>query len=318
MNLFDIVLAVNWPAAFYLASAGIVVVLEPIASSSVPWLPSILQKSVQTFLGFGKTLPVKKHGNSWWIRFMTVPKSWFGHFYVVSSSVGLLSCFLLYIVYGRGVAPPSWVFSSLDLLTSPRRQPSDSSLLSVTSVVLLTVQCCARFYECYFVSVFSSSAVMNVLQYAVGFLHYISAFTLLLSHTPALVSGGSTSLVYTTEEVAFCIACSFYFGLAFAVQRDSIARLARLRKEAKLVQGRAGSYVLPVGGAFEYVSCPHMSAEVIMYTALFALHRNAATAIMWLFVFSNQVHVALSNHRWYRSIFADYPLSRRAICPGLL
>lgn len=65
---------VHWPSAFYLFSALSVIILEPIAASSSPWIPAHLQKSVKIFLGFGKTLPVESKRNSWWIRFMTVPK----------------------------------------------------------------------------------------------------------------------------------------------------------------------------------------------------------------------------------------------------
>ncbi|KAF2354531.1 3-oxo-5-alpha-steroid 4-dehydrogenase C-terminal [Trinorchestia longiramus] len=312
-----ILLAINWPAAFYLASVGVIVILEPISVSSSPWLPDRLKKAVQALLGFGKTLPVKNSNNSWWIKYMTVPKSWFRHFYVVSASIGLLSCALLLSVYWGHADPPRWIVAGLDHFTSASRQPGDSSLLYITSVVLLTLQCCARLTECYYVSIFSSTARMNLVQYGVGFAHYICAYSVLLAHTPALVSGGNRMMEVRAEDALYCFVCYAVFAAAFLLQRDSLSKLANLRRAAQ-TRGSTSSYILPIGGGFEYVSCPHMCAEVLMYTVLVALVRNPAAAIMWLFVFTNQVHVALSNHRWYRSTFPDYPLNRRAIFPALL
>lgn len=67
--------------------------------------------------------------------------------------------------------------------------PPDSMSLGVLGVLLLTLQCSARLYECYQVSVFSNTGTMNILQYAMGFEHYTAAFLIQLSVMPVLSSG---------------------------------------------------------------------------------------------------------------------------------
>lgn len=316
LPLMDLLEAIHWPMAFYLFCAASVIVLEPLAASRSAWLPPVVQNTVRIFLGFGKTLDVKKNKGSLLVKFCTVPKRWFTHFYIVSATTGVCSVALLVLVYGLAIPPPAFILRTLDLITTPNRAAAGSSLQSIVSTALLALQCCARLYECCRVSVFSATAVMNILQYFVGFAHYIFAYAVILSQTPALTTGGSSQVVVTSSDWWRCIAACAVFLVAFFVQRDSLRRLAALKRPVS-ADGSRG-YAMPTGGCFSAVSCPHMSAEITMYAALSLLQPNVAWASLMLFIISNQVHVALSNHRWYSATFKDYPIGRTAIVPGLL
>src|SRR5215469_10789230 len=101
----------------------------------------------------------------------------------------------------------------------------------------------------------------------------------------------------------------FLAGLVLNVHSDQLLR--HLREP-----GETG-YRLPVGGGFRYVSAPNYLGEIVEWVG-FAL--AAGTLAAWafaLFTFANLAPRALSNHRWYRERFAEYPRERRALIPFL-
>jgi 3-oxo-5-alpha-steroid 4-dehydrogenase 3 len=57
---------------------------------------------------------------------------------------------------------------------------------SLLALFLLTLQAWRRFYETWFVSVFSNSQ-MNVSHYIVGFLHYFGSVMAILAESPGFV-----------------------------------------------------------------------------------------------------------------------------------
>lgn len=77
---------------------------------------------------------------------------------------------------------------------------------------------------------------------------------------------------------------------------------------------------MPSGGAFEYVSCPHYFAEIVMYcSACFILNGSSYTWwLVCLWTVTNQIFTGLISHRWYQEKFKDYPSNRKAVIPFLL
>lgn len=102
----------------------------------------------------------------------------------------------------------------------------------------------------------------------------------------------------------------FVGGMALNIRSDNI--LFSLRKP-----GDEG-YLIPEGGAFRWVSSPNYLGELVEWGSWALASWSLAGLSFFLFTFANLLPRALSNHRWYRKTFGDYPPRRRAIIPYLL
>lgn len=102
----------------------------------------------------------------------------------------------------------------------------------------------------------------------------------------------------------------FFIGFFLAKQSDRI--LSKLRKPGET------DYKIPYGGGFSLVSNPHYLGELTQWCG-FALAcwslPGLAYAVMTL---SNLLPRALSNHRWYKEHFDDYPKERKALIPYVI
>ena len=98
-------------------------------------------------------------------------------------------------------------------------------------------------------------------------------------------------------------------GYALILQSEAILR--GLRRDAS-------GYVIPRGGAFRWVSCPHYLGELLAWTGL-ALATWCPGGLFVLAVSAaNLVPRARATHRWYQEELAGYPPGRRALIPFLL
>lgn len=98
--------------------------------------------------------------------------------------------------------------------------------------------------------------------------------------------------------------------------RDVRSRCADLEGSALTCAMQA--YGLPTGGLFDYVCCPHYTAEVTIYTGLSVVQGftwTSAWLIAWVLV--NLAVTARANRAWYLAHFASFPRSRAAIIPFL-
>jgi hypothetical protein len=80
-------------------------------------------------------------------------------------------------------------------------------------------------------------------------------------------------------------------------------------------------YGIPRGGWFNYVSCPHYMAEIVIYTAFLIITKAADTAMFFLYAFVvlNLTKNAIATHAWYKEKFGDkYPKNRKALIPYVL
>jgi len=92
---------------------------------------------------------------------------------------------------------------------------------------------------------------------------------------------------------------------------------------ASLRQGNtSSSFKIPHSDWFEYVSCPHYFAEILIYLSLLLVLGHFENMSMWLvvaFVVMNLGNSALDTHRWYKKKFGDdYPKYRKALIPNVL
>ena len=104
-------------------------------------------------------------------------------------------------------------------------------------------------------------------------------------------------------------AVAFLAGMAINIQSDNI--LFSLRKP-----GDSG-YKIPHGGAYRFVSSPNYFGELIEWGGWALATWSLAGLSFFLFTFANLAPRAVSNHRWYRRTFPDYPAERRAVIPWL-
>jgi 3-oxo-5-alpha-steroid 4-dehydrogenase 1 len=77
-------------------------------------------------------------------------------------------------------------------------------------------------------------------------------------------------------------------------------------------------YKIPLGGLFDWVSCPNYLGEIIEWTGWAIATWSVAGFSFALWTVANLAPRALSHHAWYRSTFKNYPSKRRALIPFLL
>ncbi len=105
-------------------------------------------------------------------------------------------------------------------------------------------------------------------------------------------------------------AALFVFGAILNISSDY--RLSSLRAKA------SGGAILPRGGAFDYVSCPNLTGEIVEWIGFALMTWSLPGLAFALWTAANLLPRALWRHRWYRERFPDYPSNRRALIPGLL
>ncbi len=101
----------------------------------------------------------------------------------------------------------------------------------------------------------------------------------------------------------------FLAGMLVNLHADHVLR--SLRKP-----GESG-YKIPHGGLYAVVSSPNYLGEILEWVGFAIAAQTLAGWAFAAFTFANLAPRALSNHRWYRQKFADYPSQRRALIPFL-
>jgi protein-S-isoprenylcysteine O-methyltransferase Ste14 len=99
----------------------------------------------------------------------------------------------------------------------------------------------------------------------------------------------------------------FLGGFALHVVSDAMIRSLR--------SGGETSYKIPRGGMFRLVSNPNYLGEIVQWIGFALMTRSIAAWAFAFFTFCNIFPRAISNHRWYRERFPDYPAERKIIVP---
>lgn len=109
-----------------------------------------------------------------------------------------------------------------------------------------------------------------------------------------------------------CLQCELGLALflcGFALHVVSDAAIRGLRRP-----GETG-YKIPRGGLFGLVSNPNYLGEIVQWIGFALITRSPAAWAFAFFTFCNVFPRAISNHRWYREHFPDYPAERKIIIP---
>jgi 3-oxo-5-alpha-steroid 4-dehydrogenase 1 len=99
----------------------------------------------------------------------------------------------------------------------------------------------------------------------------------------------------------------FIAGFGIHTHSDKILRI--LRRQGK------GEYLIPERGLFRFVSSPNYLGEIIEWTGFAVATWSLAGLAFALFTVANLLPRAISNHRWYKSTFPEYPSTRRILIP---
>ena len=102
-------------------------------------------------------------------------------------------------------------------------------------------------------------------------------------------------------------AAVFVVGMAINLHSDTV--LIGLRKP-----GETG-YKIPEGGFFRFVTAPNYLGEIIEWTGWAIMTWSLGGLAFAVYTFANLAPRALTNHRWYREKFEDYPAARKALIP---
>ncbi len=105
------------------------------------------------------------------------------------------------------------------------------------------------------------------------------------------------------------IAGVMIFSAGFCLTKHSDKILAGLR-----LPGESG-YKIPVGGAYRFVSCPNYLGELIQWGGFAIACWSLPAFAFFCLTLANLLPRAISNHRWYRANFSDYPKARKALIP---
>lgn len=266
------------------------------------------------------------YGDAW-----SVPKRLFLHYYLAGFFTWI---FIVVFWRARLSAARNHSASSQFGIDHPMT-PATAAILLVS-----TVHCLRRSYECYAVHKFSTSGQMHLLFYVIGILYYI--------FLPAILVDLPCSACETPKRIPTSVpphfvgvVILFAFWAQYQQYRHHVI-LANLRKPTDPTNPQAAdtsdnSYKIPVGGWFQYVTCPHYTAEVLLYLTYGVLIwadgrvplqlpdvSKGVVSLSWeyryvftlAFVVLNLYFSALDSHRWYTLKFDEYKdLNRTVMFP---
>lgn len=267
------------------------------------WMP----KFVQQVFPYGKTS--KGLVTTPWIKSILVPKRWFTHFYLFAMMYTLLITSVMFMTYGFNKDVPEIFENYVHMVSYHSHESIGDSISSLLAASLFLLHVTRRWYECMFVSIFSSAS-MNLAHYASGYLHYWGCATVLVAYSRVSYQPefGPLVLMQLLLGVLLFIYASYQ---QYSVHKS----FANSRKKSSNNE----KYVMPKGGLFEYISCPNYFCEILIYISIYLIlgfgHYAWALILMW--VISNQMMAASMTHNWYREHFKNYPKLRRAIIPFL-
>lgn len=272
------------------------------------YLPAITSQFVRYGKFASKEKPI--------LQFLQVPKSWFKHFYVYSSLLTLTTMYYLTFVLVFKMEVPPLVYDILDVVGGSLRQTRISNSTAMLALSLLTLQCCRRFYDTHFVSIFGKKGRMHLGHYLTGYIHYTGSILAILVETSKFVRNTSrdSDLNWSDLNIIDVIAVILFLW-AWLHQYNVTVIFANLRKDKK---GKVvtEAHKLPYGDWFTYVSSPHSLAEILMYFALtLILWGNVTWLFVFIWVLTNQVETSLLAHWWYKENFVNIPKNRKAIIP---
>lgn len=115
---------------------------------------------------------------------------------------------------------------------------------------------------------------------------------------------------YFTQPMFIAGMSLFITGIFINWKADNM--LIQLR-----MPGETG-YKIPRGWLFNYISCPNLFGEIIEWTGFAIMCWNLPAISFLVWTAANLIPRAISHHKWYKSEFENYPVSRKALIPFII
>jgi protein-S-isoprenylcysteine O-methyltransferase Ste14 len=128
------------------------------------------------------------------------------------------------------------------------------------------------------------------------------------NNAAALIGAGESNSPLLSPHLVIGAAI-FLTGFTIHFQADRIIRQLR--------EPGGTEYRIPRGGLFRWVGSPNYLGEIIQWAGWAVMTWSLAGVAFALFTFCNLAPRAISNHRWYRERFSDYPADRKILVPGI-
>lgn len=240
-----------------------------------------------------------------------VPQAWFVHFYVLGCGWNGLVLLANSLSLGGAASP--------------------SSVGSLLLLCLFQLHLMRRALETSLLMRYSPDDVMHGIAYVFGISYYVAVPLSLLAAgsryeqqhwqqpqqlATATIAAAAQNLLHHVHALPAQLNMLQRLGAAVFLGGNLI-QFASHWGLAQLSRQRPG-YSIPSGGLFEWVSCPHYLAEIIIYFGLWTASQGQIMPLLMLvWVSVNLVLAAAGTHAWYRRRFKAYPPGRKALVPFL-
>jgi 3-oxo-5-alpha-steroid 4-dehydrogenase 3 / polyprenol reductase len=231
------------------------------------------------------------------------------------------------------------------LWLATKMRSSSAASLQVASIALLYLHLFRRLYECTFVHKWKDTSQMHIAGYLVGAIHYmwLPMVFIRLPCEPclrAMVGDRMPSAWYSqytdgplwVEDVRLPplmwrlppILLCLWGQYQQHVHHVLLANTRKPESSATTKDKPTTKYSLPTGGWFQYVTCPHYLAEILVYVSFTILLAQEQVQggrhfLVLFWVASNLTLSALINFKWYKeNLPIEAMKGRKAIIPFLL
>ena len=77
-------------------------------------------------------------------------------------------------------------------------------------------------------------------------------------------------------------------------------------------------YIIPTGGLFNMVICPHYLFEIVAWLGIFLLSRHLASLLILIFIIGYLTARSIRTLNWYHEKFSEFPAGKKALIPFIL
>lgn len=168
----------------------------------------------------------------------------------------------------------------------------------LTMLLMFLFHVLRRLYECLYITNFGDSKI-HVAGYLVGIIHYI-AVPITLKYS-----------AYETESInifLYRIAVAIFIIANYSQYKfHKILFLLKMNKHFNKNKATTNKYSLPIGIGFNYVCCPHYTAEILIYFSFWLCNTSSANLLFLnIWVISNLAIVANLQYIWYTKEFGSH------------
>lgn len=249
------------------------------------------------------------------------PQVWPLNPYFTSTLYQQSFCSALYHWTSQGLEPLAELFSPRAAADWPLYLLSNSALFRTLLLsTILLMHLTRRSLECLFVHIFSPRSI-SLHNLVLMWAYYAAApFVLLIDLAAQSTDGILHPGLYGYDMIQVVIIGVgvevFIIGSVMQFYAHHTLAAGRTTEDGKV----SHEYFVPKGGLFDYISCPHYLAELIIYASFTLIAGfTRGSLLVLLFVALTMGSQALKTHAWYRANFTKAQLGMRtAFIPFVL